>query len=90
MVTLRIDSVSQRVLLDVVVACTPTAEVHRVPYSELTAYAEGCSWPSHKFNTACRFAMHRWCVDAGYATGHGPLENWEGDAWLACVPEGTP
>ena len=77
---------------EVVVACTPTAEVHRVSYAELSAIAldGGCVWPDAKFNTACRSAMHRWCVDAGYATGHGPLENWEGDAWLACIPEVTP
>mgnify|MGYP000303371311 CR=1 FL=1 len=71
---------------ELVVACTPSASVFRVPYSELTAIDAGCAWPSDKFNTACRGAMHDWCAASGFATGHGPLENWEGDAWVACIP----
>ncbi len=74
---------------ELVIACTPTATVHRVPYTDLTAIDGGCAWPDDKFNTACRLAMHEWCRGQGYATGHGPLENWEGDAWVACIPAAT-
>lgn len=74
---------------EVLIACTPTASVYRVPYEELTALHPSCSWPDQTFNTACRGAMHDWCRAEGYATGHGPLENWEGEAWIACVPAVT-
>lgn len=70
----------------VLVACTPTAEVFQVPYDALTTLDAECSWPDAIFDRACRGAMHTWCVDQGFATGHGPLENWEGDAWIACIP----
>lgn len=70
----------------VLVACTPTAVVHRVPYDDLSALNGNCSWFANRFEPECREAMHRWCEGEGYATGYGPLENWEGDAWVACVP----
>lgn len=71
---------------DIVIACTPTAEIFREPYDTLTAIEPGCAWPSATFNVACRTAMHDWCRDKGFATGHGPLENYAGDAWIACIP----
>ncbi len=70
----------------VLVGCTPTASVFQVSYADLTALDAGCAWPSDVFNGACRGAMHHWCEAQGFATGHGPLENWNGDAWIACIP----
>ena len=36
----------------------------------------------------CSYAIHRSCVARGYTTGHGPLENYMGDAWIACIGDG--
>lgn len=68
------------------VACTPTAEVHTVDYDELSALQDGCFWPESRFSVACNLAMHQWCVARDYATGFGPLENWDNLAMVACIP----
>ena len=68
------------------VACTPNAEVHQVSYDDLNVLQEFCYWPTERNSDACHNAMHQWCVNNGYKTGFGPLENHENDAWLACIP----
>ena len=69
-----------------VIACTPTADVHQVPYDDLTALQQLCHWPEQRYSEACNTAMHQWCSAQGYQTGYGPLENYQNDAWVACIP----
>lgn len=68
------------------VACTPTADIFQITYDELTARQGDCWWPTNRHGDACNQAIHQWCASAGYATGFGPLENWDNNAWVACIP----
>lgn len=68
------------------VACTPSAEVHTVDYDELSALNGGCYWPENRLSEECNLAIHQWCTARDYATGFGPLENWDNLAQVACIP----
>jgi hypothetical protein len=73
-----------------IVACTPTASTHTISYDELTALQPDCVWPETRNGAACKLAIHQWCAAGGAATGHGPLENWDNLAVVACLPPGAP
>ena len=72
-----------------IVACTPAAEVFRVPYVELALYEPGCDDVNgERMGSRCSYAIHRACIDRGFTSGHGPIENYMGDAWIACIGDG--
>ena len=71
-----------------VVICNPTAELLSVNYGALSSLVSGCTWPEQRDSEACDEATHRWCRQQGFATGHGPLENFDNTALVACLGVG--
>ena len=69
---------------DATVVCTPQAVVLDGSYSTLSTYDAGCN-ATTRIGVACNHAMHEWCRSQGYATGHGPLENFDDYAAVACM-----
>ncbi len=70
-------------------ACTPGAVVERLPYTALAAIDPECDDVNgERMGPHCNYAIHRHCVSMGFTTGHGPLENYMGDAWIACIGDG--
>jgi hypothetical protein len=68
------------------VTCTPTAEVLNTTYTALSAFDGTCSRNGERIGSACNNAIDRFCADAGFASGFGPLENSEDVAVVACIP----
>lgn len=68
------------------VGCTPTATTYETTYTVLSAYEAGCDGAGERGGLLCNTAIHAFCQDEGFATGHGPLENSGDVAWVACIP----
>ncbi len=64
-----------------VYVCTPEA----TPYTDLLAYEPYCDGFTERWGWYCSTAIHAWCQDQGYLTGHGPLENSGDAATVACM-----
>lgn len=67
------------------IVCTPAATVRDAYYSVLAGYGTGCDGAVGRSGPACDAAIHSWCRDEGYASGHGPLENSGDLLYVACV-----
>jgi hypothetical protein len=66
------------------IVCTPQATVLNAYYSILSGYDPECN-ASLRWGFACNHAIHEWCRDQGFETGHGPLENNGDLAVVACM-----
>jgi hypothetical protein len=69
---------------DAAVVCVPGATVLESSYSALSAEDAGCNQGT-RWGAACDRAIHAWCVDQGWGSGFGPLENSGDLAIVACV-----
>ena len=67
------------------VVCNPTATVHASSYTELRAYEGSCDGSTERIGAHCNEAMDLYCLDQGALGGHGPLENYEDAANVACL-----
>ena len=67
------------------VACTPGATVLDGSYAELRLYDSLCDGATARWGTACASAIHEYCIDEGFLSGHGPLENSGDLAIIACL-----
>ena len=70
---------------DAVLACTPGATVITTSYTELATHVGLCDGGNQRMGGLCDEAFHRFCRAAGFATGHGPLENSGDVAIAACI-----
>jgi len=68
-----------------VYVCTPEADVLNATYTELLTYEPTCDGATERWGWYCSTAIHEWCIDQGYTTGHGPLENSGDLAVVACL-----
>jgi hypothetical protein len=66
------------------IACTPAATVYNGSYAELSGYDAGCNTAT-RVGASCNHAIHQWCRAQGHETGHGPLENFDDLAVIACL-----
>ncbi len=71
-----------------VIVCTPGAWVADPTYPVLATYDPVCDGTQQRWGPDCSEAFHGWCQDQGYASGHGPLENFGDAAVAACVDGG--
>ena len=70
---------------DATIVCTPNATVLEGSYAVLSGYDAGCGAYAERAGAACSRAIHLWCRDQGFETGHGPLENTGDLAVVACM-----
>lgn len=68
-----------------VVVCNPGAYTDNATYTGLTPYVPTCDGYTWRSGPECNTAFHQWCRDRGWTTGHGPLEHWYDNAYVACV-----
>jgi len=68
-----------------VVVCTPGATVINGSYAVLATYDSVCDGSWERWGPSCARAIHGYCVDEGYESGHGPLENSGDLAVIACL-----
>jgi hypothetical protein len=68
-----------------VVVCTPNATVIEGSYATLSSYHALCDGSWERWGPSCAAAIHGFCIDEGYVSGHGPLENSGDLAVIACL-----
>ncbi len=68
-----------------VYVCTPEATVMNASYAELLGYEPYCDGFTERWGWYCSSAIHAWCQDQGFESGHGPLENSGDLAVVACM-----
>jgi hypothetical protein len=69
------------------VVCVSRGRRLRAAPSVLAAYDAGCTSAAVAVSGACLNAYHRYCVEAGYASGFGPTAAGGGDGiHFVCVP----
>ena len=69
------------------VACAPDAVTVSTTYTVLSTHHGTCSRNGERIGPACNAAIHRFCRSQGYASGWGPVENFEDIAAVSCIPE---
>jgi hypothetical protein len=69
------------------VACAPTARVVNTTYTVLSTHHGTCSREGERIGPACNAAIHRFCRSQGFASGWGPVENFEDIAVVSCLHE---
>lgn len=71
------------------VMCTPEATTFAITYTDLAPFSPiglpVCNGEEQRLGASCHAAIHGWCSDRGYRTGHGPLENNFDDVHVACL-----
>ncbi|MEE2787403.1 MAG: putative metal-binding motif-containing protein [Myxococcota bacterium] len=55
-------------------------------YAVLSTFHDGCDGVGRREGSECNAAINRFCAaqDCG-STGFGPVENYEGNAWITCL-----
>lgn len=68
--------------------CEPTTTVRNTTYTEVAPFGPSglsCDGVAQRWGEACAQAIHGWCRDRGFETGHGPLENSGDDLTVGCL-----
>jgi hypothetical protein len=69
------------------VTCVPgtQATVRQLQWPALSALQPACNGTSEFFGLNCNSAIHRWCQNAGYAGGWGPVERDATNVFVTCA-----
>lgn len=54
-------------------------------YSDLTAKHPGCDGNNQVIGPECNAAIHRYCADNGFRSGHGPVEREASTVKISCI-----
>lgn len=54
-------------------------------YSDLTAKHPGCDGTNQIIGPECNAAIHRYCADNGFRSGHGPVDREANSVKISCI-----
>jgi hypothetical protein len=68
-----------------VYVCTPNGVTISASYLDLATYEPYCDGFAERVGSYCSAAIHEYCIDQGFETGHGPTENTGDLAVVYCM-----